>query len=152
MKKLLYITLMLLPALAMAAGTGHDNPLGDAQGAISSVGSLISTLLVVVIVSIWTLPMVLGFMVYSGQKKKAEQQHEEVGVKAAGLALVAAILGTAAAYYIVGSVGMATDDTVTDLKAGNAVFLKPLLGTGVKNISGNGFTTEGNAADGDNDY
>lgn len=150
--KILLLSLaMILPGLLLAV-TGHDNPLGDAQGAISSVGNLIATLMVVVVVSIWLLPMILAFMVFTNQKKKAEQQHEDTGLKAAGLALVAAILGTAASYYIVGSIGMATDDSVSDLKAGNAVFLKPIMGTGVKNISGQGFTQEGNAADGANDY
>ena len=150
-KALFFMLTMMLPGLLLAV-TGHDNPLGDAQGAISGVGSMIATLMVVVVVSIWLLPMILGFLVFTNQKKKAEQQHEDTGLKAAGLALVAAILGTAASYYIVGSIGMATDESVEDLKAGNAVFLKPIMGTGIQNVTGVGFTTEGKAADGDNTY
>ena len=151
MKKLLIATMLLLPIMALAA-TGHDNPLGDAQGAVSSIGSLVATLLVVVIVSIWTLPVIFGFMVYQGQKKKAEHQREDAGLKAASLALVATVLGTAASYYIVGSVGMATDTNAKDLRAGNAVFLKPLLGTGVQNISGTTLGEQGKPADGNNNY
>ena len=134
-KALFFMLTMILPGLLLAA-TETDNPLGDAQGAISSVGTMIATLMVVVVVSIWLLPMIIGFLVFTNQKKKAEQLHEDTGLKAAGLALVAAILATAASYYIVGTIGMATDSGASDLKAGNAVFLKPIMGTGMSKISG----------------
>lgn len=132
MKKLQILALMiLLPLGAFAAGP----LLGDAQGATTETGTLIGTLLFIAVVAIWMLPFVFGIMVYAAQKKKAEQNHEDLGVKAALLSLVAIIIGGAAAFYIVGSIGsLALGLTTTDLTKGNSYFLKPLFDKGLANI------------------
>ena len=132
MKKIyIVILLAIMPIFAFA-----NQVLGEAQDATNETGSMIGTLLFIVVASVWVLPIVFGVMVYSGQKKKAEQQHEEVGIKAAVFSLVAIIIGGAAAYYIVGTIGQLADNGSSDLKTGNAYFLKPLFDNGVKGMGG----------------
>jgi Mn2+/Fe2+ NRAMP family transporter len=133
MKKIYtFILLTMMPLVAFAA----DEVLGDTQTATNETGAMIGTLMFVAVVSIWMLPLVFGVLVYSGQKKKAEQQHEEVGMKAALFALVAIIIGTAASYYVVGTIGKLAKGGAAGvtLKQGNEYFLNPLFEQGKKGI------------------
>lgn len=135
LKKLMILLGVALLPIVAAATTGTGGVLlGDAQGATTETGTLIGTLMFIVVVAVWMLPLVFGVMVYSSQKKKAEQQHEDVGIKTAISSLVAIIIGAAAAFYIVGSIGQLADPTATDLKKGNSFFLAPLFGKAVNNI------------------
>jgi len=133
MKKInLLISLLILMPTIIFAG-----PLGNGVDVIAETGSLMGTVMVVAIVTIWVLPIAFGVLVYTGQKKKAEQQHEEVGLKAAVISLLAVVIGAAMSFYIVGTVGslaMDSNATKTGLKAGNSYFLKPIIGTGVEEI------------------
>jgi len=132
MKKIISLLLIVIMPISAFADV-----LGSAQDATNQTGSMIGTLLFIVVTSVWVLPIVFGVMVYSGQKKKAEQQHEEVGIKAAVFSLVAIIIGAAASYYIVGTIGnLAKGGSGTaDLKAGNTYFLAPLFNKGKENIT-----------------
>lgn len=135
MKKLKKLMILLGVALLPIVAAADTVLLGDAQGATNETGTLIGTLMFVIVVAIWMLPLVFGVMVYSSQKKKAEQQHEDVGIKTAISSLVAIIIGGAAAYYIVGSIGsLASGETKTNLAKGNSYFLKPLFDKGQTNI------------------
>ena len=134
MKKLIYIvTLLMLSTMRLLA---EGEVLGNAQGATTETGTLIGTLMFIAVVAVWMLPLVFGVMVYSAQKKKAEQQHDDVGIKTAISSLVAIIIGGAAAYYIVGSIGILALGGAdgTTLKEGNKYFLGPLFQAGEKNI------------------
>ncbi len=109
---------------------------------VASTGKLFGMLIVVVAVSLWLLPIAFATLVYTGQKKKAEQMHEEVGLKAAVLALLAAVLGAAMAYYLVGSIGKyaeggssVSSKTNLSLESGNKYFLKAIIGTGANKIT-----------------
>jgi EamA domain-containing membrane protein RarD len=124
MKKMFLILTAMMPMVMFA-----EDVLGDTQAATNATGTMIGTLLFIAVVSIWMLPLVFGVMVYSGQKKRAEQQHEEVGMKAALYALVAIIIGAAASYYVVGSIGKLAGKKTT-LDEGNGYFLKPLFDKG----------------------
>jgi len=105
---------------------------------VASTGKLFGMLIVVVAVSLWLLPIAFAVLVYTGQKKKAEQMHEEVGLKAAIMALLAAVLGAAVAYYIVGSIGSYAEEgagiSKVDLVKGNKYFLQAIIGTGANKL------------------
>jgi len=130
--KLLYWAILLSPGILFAATPPPALSLGAAQSATTEVGSMIGTFMFIAVVAIWLLPLGFGVMVYSGQKKKAEQQHDEVGMKAALYSLVAIIIGTAMAYYVVGNMGkMALGGGVTHtIRDGNSYFLKTLFDVG----------------------
>ena len=136
LNKTLLIGILLLPSLLCAGG------LEEGTKMVGETGTLFGTIIVVVAVSLWLLPIAFAGLVYTGQKKKAEQMHEEVGLKAAILALLAGVLGAAMAFYVVGTIGAYADITKissdeTDLKAGNAYLLSAIIGKGAKNIDGN---------------
>jgi len=125
-KSIIMILLMLLPMVVFG------DVFGDTGSSLKETGKLVGGLLFIGVVAIWMLPLVFGAMVYSGQKKKAEQQHEEVGMKAALYALIAIIIGSAASFYVVGSIGkLAYNDAGTGtLTQGNSYFLETLFGKG----------------------
>ena len=128
MKKLIWVAILLLPNLVFAN-------LKEGVDMVAETGSLFGTIIVVVVVSLWLLPIAFAGLVYTGQKKKAEQMHEEVGLKAAILALLAGVLGAAMAFYIVGTIGIYAKGEISgDLKVGNKYLLEAVIGKGVKNI------------------
>ena len=139
MKKINILSLLLLPTVIFA-GDG----LNDGIKMVAETGTLFGTIITIVAVSLWLLPIALAVLVYTGQKKKAEQMHEEVGLKAAILALLAGVLGAAMAFYVVGTIGKYakagsakgyTGATVSgDLADGNKYFLSAVIGSGVKQI------------------
>jgi len=135
MKKLLLLSVLLTPIIGNAAGG-----LTEGIDMVGKTGTLFGTIIVVVAVSLWLLPIAFAGLVYTGQKKKAEQMHEEVGLKAAILALLAGVLGAAMAFYIVGTIGIYSNPANTtnidnaELADGNRYLLKAIIGKGVKNI------------------
>ena len=126
MKKL-WLMGLVLPSMVMSSG------LDEGINMVAKTGTLFGTIVVVVVVSLWLLPIAFATLVYTGQKKKAEQMHEEVGLKAAILSLLAAVLGAAMAFYVVGTIGMYADgnSTTTTLQAGNHYLLSAVVGSGV---------------------
>jgi len=135
MKKIISILIItMVPALLLANNTAVFGQTGDA---INETGTMVGSFLFLAVSAIWLLPIVFGIMVYSGQKKKAEQQHEEVGMKAALYALVAIIIGAAASYYVVGTIGdLSNGDTQNGLDAGNSYFLKTFFDSGTVALGG----------------
>ena len=102
---------------------------------VASTGKLFGMLIVILSVSLWLLPIAFATLVYTGQKKKAEQMHEEVGLKASILSLLAAVLGAAMAFYIVGTIGKYAEIEGPDtLEGGNKYFLNAVIGTGANKI------------------
>jgi len=129
LNKTLLIGILLLPSLLCAGG------LEEGTKMVGETGTLFGTIIVVVAVSLWLLPIAFAGLVYTGQKKKAEQMHEEVGLKAAILALLAGVLGAAMAFYVVGTIGKYAQNNPTgSLKAGNRFLLSTVIGKGVTNI------------------
>ena len=135
MKKILMVGLLFFPIIIMAEG------LSEGIAMVGKTGTLFGTIIVIVAVSLWLLPVAFATLVYTGQKKKAEQMHEEVGLKAAILSLLAAVLGAAMAFYVVGTIGIyANPDsdfsrTSPELSSGNKYLLSAVIGKGVKNIT-----------------
>ena len=132
LNKMMWIAILLLPNLAWAN-------LKQGSDMIASTGTLFGVLIVVATVALWLLPAAFATLVYTGQKKKAEQMHEEVGLKAAILALLAAVLGAAVSFYIVGTIGKyaeagANDKSNLNLESGNKYFLKAVIGSGADKI------------------
>ena len=132
----MWLGILGLPTLTFADG------LDDGIGMVAESGTLFGTIIVVVAVSLWLLPIAFAGLVYTGQKKKAEQMHEEVGLKAAILALLAGVLGAAMAFYVVGTIGnyaMPEGEGAvsggTDLENGNAYLLQAVIGKGREKIS-----------------
>lgn len=133
LNKIMWIGILLIPSLVWSAAT--TGGLKEGTKMVGETGALFGTIIVVVVVSLWLLPIAFAGLVYTGQKKKAEQMHEEVGLKAAILALLAGILGAAMAFYIVGTIGKyAANDIDGSLEDGNKYLLKAVIGQGVKNI------------------
>jgi len=132
----MWMAVLLLPTLILA-----KDGLDDGIDMVASTGTLFGTIIVVVAVSLWMLPIAFAGLVYTGQKKKAEQMHEEVGLKAAIMALLAGVLGAAMSYYIVGTIGSyaekGKDITKVDLDAGNKFLLSAVIGKGVTSINDN---------------
>ena len=127
--KIMWLSILLLPSLAWSN-------LDDGMDMIASTGALFGVLIVVVTVALWMLPAAFAGLVYTGQKKKAEQMHEEVGLKAAILALLAAVLGVAMAFYIVGTIGQyAGGTTVDDLEKGNGYLINTIVDPAVKRMN-----------------
>ena len=127
LNKLIWLGILLLPSLVWAN-------LDEGISMVADTGALFGTIIVVIAVSLWMLPIAFAVLVYTGQKKKAEQMHEEVGLKAAVMALLAGVLGAAMAFYIVGTIGkysMSTSSTLPEtLKGGNAYLLQAVIGKG----------------------
>ena len=126
--KLIWMSVLLLPTLILA-----KDGLKDGIDMVASTGTLFGTIIVVVAVSLWMLPIAFAGLVYTGQKKKAEQMHEEVGLKAAILALLAGVLGAAMAFYIVGTIGKYSGGGDT-LKSGNGYLLSAIIGKAATNM------------------
>jgi len=147
MKKLHHwigVGIMLLPAIVMAEGGNQANQNAEDTGLtegikmVAQTGELFGAIIVVVAVSLWLLPIAFAALVYTGQKKKAEQMHEEVGLKAAIMALLAGVLGAAMAFYVVGTIGKyAENKPDEDLGAGNKYLLQAVIGSGVTQINDN---------------
>jgi len=146
LQKIIWTGILLLPTVilhaapaAAAAGAGSGGGLDEGIEMVASTGTLFGTIIVVVAVSLWMLPIAFAGLVYTGQKKKAEQMHEEVGLKAAILALLSGVLGAAMAYYIVGTIGSYAEQgkaiTKVDLESGNKYLLKAVIGSGVEKIN-----------------
>ena len=136
LNQLIWISILIMPTLIFATGG-----LKDGTKMVGQTGVLFGTIIVVVAVALWLLPIAFAGLVYTGQKKKAEQMHEEVGLKAAILALLAGVLGAAMAFYIVGTIGMyAEKGTAVDPSANNALadgnkyLLGAVVGGGLKGI------------------
>ena len=129
----MWIGILLVPSLVWSAGG-----LEDGIDMVAETGTLFGMLIVVVSVSLWMLPIAFAGLVYTGQKKKAEQMHEEVGLKAAILSLLAGVLGAAMAFYIVGTIGAYSDkdNSDFDLKEGNKFLLNAVIGKAVGQIGG----------------
>jgi len=134
-KLMIGMSIYLLPLLLLAADDGLD----EGIGMVAKIGTLFGVLIVVVAVSLWMLPIAFATLVYTGQKKKAEQMHEEVGLKAAVLALLAGILGAMMAYYVVGTIGKFAGKEAT-LAKGNEYIVSRVVGTGAKQIKKQGDT------------
>ena len=133
----MWIGILLIPSLVWSATTTTTTSGGLEEGTkmVAETGTLFGTIIVVVVVSLWLLPIAFAGLVYTGQKKKAEQMHEEVGLKAAILALLAGILGAAMAFYIVGTIGKYAKNAPNEsLEKGNKYLLNAVIGQGVKNI------------------
>ena len=129
-EKIMLIGILLLPSLVSA-----ESGLKDGITMVGRTGTLFGTIIVVVVVSLWLLPIAFAGLVYTGQKKKAEQMHEEVGLKAAILALLAGVLGAAMAFYVVGTIGTyAANKPGGSLEAGNKFLLQAVIGSGADNI------------------
>ena len=128
----MWIGILLIPSLVWSGSSG----LADGIDMVAETGTLFGMLIVVIAVSLWMLPIAFAGLVYTGQKKKAEQMHEEVGLKAAILSLLAGVLGAAMAFYIVGTIGAYSDqsNTTFDLKEGNKFLLNAVIGTAVGKI------------------
>ena len=136
LNKIMWICILLVPSLVWSATTTTTSGgLKEGTKMVAETGTLFGTIIVVVVVSLWLLPIAFAGLVYTGQKKKAEQMHEEVGLKAAILALLAGILGAAMAFYIVGTVGKYSGDNLTSLEQGNGYLLSAIIGKGVSNIT-----------------
>ena len=135
--KYLLLSTLFLPTFILA-GAGD---LDEGIGMVASTGTLFGTIIVVVAVSLWLLPIAFAGLVYTGQKKKAEQMHEEVGLKAAILALLAGVLGAAMAFYVVGTIGKYSlpdgGSGNIGLKEGNAYLIGAVIGKGVTQIKSN---------------
>jgi len=131
-QNLILLLILFLPIFVMGDG---NTTLGDGVKVVAETGKLIGVMIVVAVVAVWTLPVAFGVLVYTGQKKKAEQQHEEVGLKAAVISLLAVVIGAAMSFYIVGTIGSLAKGGDATLKDGNKYFLGPIIGKGVKNIT-----------------
>ena len=132
MKKInrwVWISILLLPNFIFAA-----DELEDGIGMVTQTGTLFGVIIVVVAVALWMIPIAFAGLVYSGQKKKAEQMHEEVGLKAAILALLAGVLGAALAYYVVGTIGMYSSAKADSLGKGNGVMIQAIVGNAVNKM------------------
>jgi hypothetical protein len=80
--------------------------------------------------------VLLGIVVYVTVKKKKEQEREEMGVGDAFKVVLGVIIGGAAGYYIVGSIGkLANGNTGATLDDGNTYFLQKLLDVGQNQIN-----------------
>jgi len=142
LNKLMWIILLLMPNLIWAAA------LDEGMKMIASTGALFGVLIVVVTVSLWLLPAAFAGLVYTGQKKKAEQMHEEVGLKAAILSLLAAVLGVAMAFYVVGTIGKyaysasgSSGTTSIDLAQGNGYLIQTIVQPAVEALGEDNTTT-----------
>jgi len=133
----MWIGILFLPTLMFAAPNNNDDT--GLEGGIEMVaqtGTLFGIIIVVVAVALWLMPIAFAGLVYTGQKKKAEQAHEEVGLKAAILALLAAVLGAALAYYVVGTIGKYAENGATvrpanTLEDGNKYILSKVIGNAI---------------------
>lgn len=128
--KLIGLGTLLLPSIIFA-----DNGLDDGINMVASTGTLFGTIIVVIAVALWMMPIAFAGLVYTGQKKKAEQMHEDVGLKAAMLALLAGVLGAAMAFYLVGSIGQYAGSAKDTLKGGNGYLIKAIVGTAVDRMN-----------------
>ena len=134
--KLIWMVIFLLPTFMFAA-PDVDTGLEGGIKMVSQTGTLFGTIIVIVAVALWLMPIAFAGLVYTGQKKKAEQAHEEVGLKAAILALLAAILGAALSYYVVGTIGKYAGGTeATNLAKGNGFLLQVVIGKGADKLTG----------------
>ena len=129
MKKILWL-MIVASASIYASGA----VLGDAQNGVSEAGKLMGTLMFLVITLFWTLPVLLGIVVYVTVKKKKEQEREEMGVGDAFKIVLGVIIGGAAGYYIVGSIGALAIGGSPGLGQGNTYFLQKLLNAGKNQI------------------
>ena len=131
LNKIMWIGILLVPSLVWSAGG-----LEDGIDMVAETSTLFGMLIVVISVSLWMLPIAFAGLVYTGQKKKAEQMHEEVGLKASILSLLAGVLGAAMAFYIVGTIGAYSDKSNSnfDLKEGNKFLLNAIIGKAVDQI------------------
>ena len=138
LNKLLWMGILCVPSFILAANNAKGG-LEDGISMVAQTGTLFGTIIVVVAVALWLLPIAFATLVYTGQKKKAEQMHEEVGLKAAILALLAGVLGAAMAFYVVGTIGIyakgSTSASGDKLSDGNKYLLKAVIGSGVKKIN-----------------
>ena len=127
----MWIGILLVPSLVWSAGG-----LEDGIDMVAETSTLFGMLIVVISVSLWMLPIAFAGLVYTGQKKKAEQMHEEVGLKASILSLLAGVLGAAMAFYIVGTIGAYSDknNSTFNLKEGNKFLLNAIIGKAVDEI------------------
>ena len=157
LNRLIWMSILWIPSFILATapastGTGGTTATGgldEGIGMVAQTGTLFGTIIVVVAVSLWLLPIAFAGLVYTGQKKKAEQMHEEVGLKASILALLAGVLGAAMAYYVVGTIGQyakagappaaagssTSSSSSNGLKGGNEYLLGAIIGKGVAAIN-----------------
>jgi len=132
----MWMGILLLPTLLAAKDNdATQGGLGEGIDMVASTGTLFGVIIVVVAVGLWLMPIAFAGLVYTGQKKKAEQMHEEVGLKAAILSLLAGVLGAAMSYYVVGTIGMYSDKDANNLKQGNGALLSVVIGSGVDKMT-----------------
>ena len=138
LNRLIWMSILWIPSFIFAAADADANNVGglaDGTKMVGQTGVLFGTIIVVIAVSLWLLPIAFAGLVYTGQKKKAEQMHEEVGLKAAILALLAGVLGAAMAFYVVGTIGKyAKGEPAGTLEDGNKYLLQAVIGKGVEQI------------------
>ena len=135
MKKWMILSMLLLPIVTFGA---EDTGLNDGISMLADTGKVFGIIIILVSVGLWLMPVAFAGLVYTGQKKKAEQMHEEVGLKAAILALLAGVMGAAMSYYVVGTIGaFASGDTGdTDrLKKGNKYLISRVVGAGADEMN-----------------
>ena len=131
MKKWMILSILLLPMVTFGKDTGLD----DGISMLADTGKVFGIIIILVSVGLWLMPVAFAGLVYTGQKKKAEQMHEEVGLKAAILALLAGVMGAAMSYYVVGTIGafaMPGDDNT--LKEGNTYLISRVVGAGAEEM------------------
>jgi len=128
--------LLVLPGLAMAANT---EVLGDAQQATSEGAGLFASGIILVLLALWIVPIIIGFMVYNSRKKKAEQAHEDMGLATAGMVLAVVITAYGAVYFFEGAVGIAMSKNGANTYAqGVKEIISPVLNYGMGKITGQG--------------
>ena len=131
MKKITFAILMILPYLAIA-----EDVLGGSQKAASEAGSMVSVGFALVLMALWAVPILIGFLVYNSRRKKAEQNHEDMGLSAAGMVLASVILSYAAVFFFEGGVGMAVDKQASTYVQGVKVIVGPIVRHGIEQITG----------------
>ncbi len=131
MKKRVFAILMMLPYMAMA-----EDVLGNSQTATTEAGGLFASGVILVLLSLWIVPIIIGFMVYNSRKKKAEQNHEDMGLATAGMVLAVVIVSYAAVYFFEGGVGMAMGKGVSTYSEGVKQIIGPVLQHGMDLVTG----------------
>ena len=133
MKKRVFAILMMLPYMAMAEG----DVLGGSQKAAKGAGEMVAIGFALVLMALWAVPILIGFLIYNSRKKKAEQSHEDMGLSAAGMVLASVILSFAAVFFFEGGVGQAVKQDATTFSQGVKAVVGPIVNHGIELITGN---------------
>jgi NADH:ubiquinone oxidoreductase subunit 5 (subunit L)/multisubunit Na+/H+ antiporter MnhA subunit len=135
MKKIATSLMMLgVPFMAFADG----EVLGDAQQATTEAAGLFGSAVILVLLALWVVPIIIGFMVYNSKKKKAEQAHEDMGLATAGMVLSVIVVSYAAVFFFEGAVGKAMSDDPTSVSYSKGVgkIISPVLESSMDKVTG----------------